>query len=210
MKKLFVCVCALSLLAACYKSPAQKAEALIHSEKSKTIAKTTTLEVKEIKVDSAFSPTDDPTFFKQMEEASKLNDEYYAKQKAVMELRDSMNVLLRQNSPEQLYKELKRQEVKLLVEIDQLKERGNEIYDQLIAIASSEPKFIGYKAMYTFQIHNEAGSTLPATEFYLFDTDVHHIVYSCSNSYYEEAQEGIQNLLIAKAIKEDREESRNK
>ena len=72
-------------------------------------------------------------------------------------------------------------------------------------IAVSEPRFIGFKAMHTYRIHNEAGSTLPITEFYLLDTEMNQIKYSCDSIYYAEAQEGIHNLVIAKAIKDDRE-----
>ena len=205
MKKLIVCVCAISVIVACTKSPVQKAEALIKTEKSRTIAKGTTYEVIQTIVDSAFTPKDDPDFFKQMEEATQMNDRYNVLQKEVSELKDSISQMSKRPEFKKDYEDLMQKQKNLEWEIDLIKDKGHEKYTQLMEIAVSEPKFIGYKAMHTFRIHNEAGSTLPKTEFYLLDTDMKQIKYSCDSIYYAEAQEGIHNLVIAKAIKDDRE-----
>lgn len=203
MKKLMSSVCALFMIVACTNSPAQKAEALIKS--SKTIAKGTTYEVIQTTVDSAFTPQDDPDFFKQMEEATQMNERYNALQKEFSELKDSIAKI--SNRPE-LKKEcddLIQKQKNIDWEIGLIKDKGHEKYNQLMEIAVSEPRFIGFKAMHTYRIHNEAGSTLPITEFYLLDTEMTQIKYSCDSIYYAEAQEGIHNLVIAKAIKDDRE-----
>ena len=205
MKKIIVCFCALFLILACVKSPTQKAEALIKSEKIKTISKSTTYEVIETTVDSAFAPKDDPEFFKQMEEATQMNDRYNALQKEISELKDSIALISQRPELKMEYEDLVQKRKNLEWESDVVKEKGRAKYYQLMEVAASEPKFIGFKAMHTYRIHNEAGSTLPTTEFYLFDTEMNQIKYSCDSIYYAEAQEGIQNLLYAKAIKDDRE-----
>ena len=208
MKKIIVCFCALFLILACAKSPTQKAEALIKSEKIKTISKSTTYEVIETTVDSAFAPKDDPEFFKQMEEATQMNERYNALQKEVSELKDSIAQIIKRPEFKKEYEDLTQKQKNLEWEIGLIMDKGHEKYNQLMEIAVSEPKFIGFKAMHTYRIHNEAGSTLPTTEFYLFDTEMNQIKYSCDSIYYAEAQEGIQNLLYAKAIKDDREENK--
>ena len=205
MKKIIVIACVLSLIVACVQSPVQKAEALIKSEKSKTIAKGTTYEVIETIVDSAFSPKDDPEFFSEMEEATKMDDRYNVLRKELSEVNDSVSLLSKRSESKAEYERLIEKQTKLNQEIDTAKAKGRERYDELMGRVDGESSFIGYKAMHTYKIHNEAGSTLPITEFYLFDIDMKQIVYSCNSIYYEEAQEGIRSLETANAIKKDRE-----
>lgn len=205
MKKLFVCACALALVAACVQSPVEKAEALIKTEKSKTLSKTTKYEAIETTVDSAFAPQDDPTFFKEMEEATKMNERYNAMQEDLNELKDSIDVLSKQPGSKSLIEELDSKCKNLEWEIGLVKAKGHDKYYELMAMVDGEPRFIGYKAMHTYKIQNEAGTSLPTKEFYLLDEKMEQIVYSCSSLYYEEAQEGIQSLQIANAIKKDRE-----
>ena len=156
-------------------------------------------------VDSAFTPQDDPDFFKQMEEATQMNERYNALQKEFSELKDSIAKISNRPELKKECKDLIQKQKNIDWEIDLIKDKGHEKYTQLMEIAASEPRFIGFKAMHTYRIHNEAGSTLPITEFYLLDTEMTQIKYSCDSIYYAEAQEGIHNLVIAKAIKDDRE-----
>ena len=205
MKKELVFACAFAVMAACTTSPVKKAESLIKSEKSKAIAKGTTYEVIETAIDSAFSPKDDPKFFKQMEEATQMNYRFNALQEELTAVKDSLSMFSEQPESKAVYENLLERQKNLTWEVDLIKDKGHEKYTNLMAMVDGDSSFIGYKAMHTYKIQNEAGTSLPITEFYLFDKDMKQIVYSCSSIYYEEAQEGIRSLEIANAIKKDRE-----
>ena len=92
MKKIFYLALVAIVMVACGQSQEQKAEYLIKESLKKSLYKPETYKPVETKVDSAFAPYDDPTFFEELAELGEMNSEYEELESKAKHAKSSMAI----------------------------------------------------------------------------------------------------------------------
>lgn len=149
-----------------------------------------------MKVDSAFSPLDEPECFYQIIELGKIAD----KAKGLIKVREYLRELVR--SYEQSGKKggvISRKEYQdakiALGDIDKQFKMFGVYAESLVGLLSQvvekPSKFIGFKTLHRYKIIDESGAVRYYTRYFLFDDQLSRILisYDADTTWFKEAQE---------------------
>jgi hypothetical protein len=178
MKRILFGLC-LCLVVSCTASPEKKAELLIKDAVLKTLVLPDTYQSVETVLDSAYAPMHDPDFI------STIID-LYQKGKEVEELEDKLRdaksrMAMWSSSFKSAYTQNELDEAKKDFEAaqkryDALAEKIQTALAYVMEKGQKEPEFIGYRASHSFRAKNNAGNTILATEYFLFDKEITKVV----------------------------------
>ena len=194
MKKFFYLAFSTLVLVACSQSQEQKAEVLIKESLKKSLFKPETYKPVETKVDSAFAPYDDPSFFEELAELGKMNSEYEELEEKAKRAKSSMAIW---SGPYQTaygrneYQEAKEEYDEANAKIDKLKTKGKKQYEKVISMLQGERKFIGFKALHNYRADNNAGNTLIGNTIFFIDENFTEVQYSMEAEEYNQVQDAI-------------------
>lgn len=197
MKKIFYMALVAVMMMACAQSKEQKAEALIKETLKKSLYKPETYKPIETKLDSAFTPYDDPEFFKELAELGKLNSEYQDLEEEAKHAKSSMSIW---SGPymsaydRNEYQEAKADYEEAKAKIEKLKKKGRKQYEKVANMLGGR-KFIGYKAVHNYRADNNAGNTLIGNAIFFIDKNFKEITYSMEVEEYNQVQEAINQLI---------------
>lgn len=197
MKKLIFASFTIVLLAACSQSNEQKAEVLIKESLKKTLYKPETYKPIETKVDSAFTPYDDPKLFEEMMELVKLESEFEDLEEKAKSAKSSMSLW---SGPYQTdygrnnYSEAKEEFDDANNKIEKLKKRGRKQYEKVVSMLHANRTFLGYKAIHNYRADNNAGNTLIGNSVFFIDKDFKEVLFALEVEEYNQIQEGIKNF----------------
>ena len=204
MEKLITITLTVVLLASCSMSKENKANALIKEEMKKMLVIVDSYEDVETKLDSAFSPYDNPKFFKEIitlaqygMEIERIKEEAKTAKYKMSLYSDSFisslmkaqyqNAKNEYNEAETKEKEL---EKKIQIIVEKVKKR-----------LQSKPEFIGYKAEHTYRAKNNAGMISLGKELFLFDKDIEKVI----THYNMDGEEYVAYKLLIQEIEENRQ-----
>ena len=198
MKKIFSYVLLSMLLIACSQSQEQKAETLIKESLKKTLYKPDTYKSVETKVDSAFSPYDDPALYEEMAKLGKFTSDY---QQLEEKAKDAKSKMALWDNPYQTeyeryaYEEAKEEYDEVNAQLEKLKTKGRKIYDKVVSMLQEDRKFIGYKAVHNYRADNNLGNTRVGSPVVVRDGDGTTVLYSWREEDEDMRQESIENFI---------------
>lgn len=198
MKNLYYFVIAAVVFVACEKSQEQKADELIRESLKKTLFKPETYKPIDTKVDSAFSPYDDPELYKELTKLGNLDSEYRELEEEAKDAKTSMSIW---SGPYQSafgrnqYQEAKEEYEKLSTQIENLKKKGDKQFEKVMSMLQGDKKFIGYKAVHNYRADNNAGNTLIGNTVFFIDKDFTEVTFAAELEEYNQVQEGISQIM---------------
>ena len=180
MKKIFYLALVAIVIVACKQSQEQKAEYLIKESLKKSLYKPETYKPVETKVDSAFAPYDDPTFFEELAELGEMNSEYEELESKAKHAKSSMAIW---SGPymsaygRNEYQEAKSDYEEANAKLEKLKTKGRKQFKKIANMLQVSNKFIGYKAVHNYRADNNAGNTLIGNTIFFIDKNFEEIKY---------------------------------
>ena len=197
MKKIFYLALVAIVIVACKQSQEQKAEYLIKESLKKSLYKPETYKPVETKVDSAFAPYDDPTFFEELAELGEMNSEYEELESKAKHAKSSMAIW---SGPymsaygRNEYQEAKSDYEEANAKLEKLKTKGRKQFKKIANMLQVSNKFIGYKAVHNYRADNNAGNTLIGNTIFFIDKNFEEIKYSMEVDEYNQVQEAISSF----------------
>lgn len=197
MKKIFYLALVAIVIVACKQSQEQKAEYLIKESLKKSLYKPETYKPVETKVDSAFAPYDDPTFFEELAELGEMNSEYEELESKAKHAKSSMAIW---SGPymsaygRNEYQEAKSDYEEANAKLEKLKTKGRKQFKKIANMLQVSNKFIGYKAVHNYRADNNAGNTLIGNTIFFIDKNFEEITYSMEVDEYNQVQEAISSF----------------
>ena len=197
MKKIFYLALVAIVIVACKQSQEQKAEYLIKESLKKSLYKPETYKPVETKVDSAFAPYDDPTFFEELAELGEMNSEYEELESKAKHAKSSMAIW---RGPymsaygRNEYQEAKSDYEEANAKLEKLKTKGRKQFKKIANMLQVSNKFIGYKAVHNYRADNNAGNTLIGNTIFFIDKNFEEIKYSMEVDEYNQVQEAISSF----------------
>ena len=197
MKNFFYLTLIAIVMVACGQSQEQKAESLIKESLKKSLYKPETYKPVETKVDSAFAPYDDPVFFEELTELSKMTSEYEELELKVKLAKSSMAIwsgLDMSAYGRNEYQESESEYEESNAKLEKLKTKGRKQFEKIANMLQESNKFIGYKAVHNYRADNNAGNTLIGNTIFFIDKNFEKITYSIGVDEYNQVQEAINSL----------------
>lgn len=207
MKRVLLGAMLVTLFVSCGKSPEEKANALIEKEVKKTLYHPETYDPVETRIDSAFTPFDDPAFYEKTVQLYKLGmsvDEYESKMKRA---KSSMSIwtgpylsAFGRNE----YQEAKGEYNENAKNKKDAEKKLEKLIEELKIIVDEERQFIGFKARHRYRANNNVGKTVFGEMEFLFEKDMNRIiaVYDMDNYEYKAVQTIYKLMLNEDAQKE--------
>lgn len=197
MKNFFYLTLIAIVMVACGQSQEQKAEVLIKESLKKSLYKPETYKPVETKVDSAFAPYDDPAFFEELTELSKMTSEYEELELKAKHAKSSMAIwstLDMSAYGRNEYQESESEYEESNAKLEKLKTKGRKQFEKIANMLQESNKFIGYKAVHNYRADNNAGNTLIGNTIFFIDKNFEKITYSIEGDEYNQVQEAINSL----------------
>lgn len=193
MKRVLLGTLLVTLFVACGKSPEEKANALIEEDIKKVLYHPETYEPAETLVDSAFTPFDDPVFYKKTAQLCKLGISIAECDRNMKHAKSSMSIW--SGSYQSAFGRNEYQEAKEEYDENERNKKSLEIKAQklaneLKAKLDKEQQFIGFKAKHRYRANNNAGQTIFGEMKYLFDKSMSGVVasYNMDSEEYKAVQ----------------------
>lgn len=174
----------------CSRSPEDKANKLIEEDLKKVLYVPESYDPVETKVDSAFTPFDDPVFVDktmQLLDLATSIEEYdnnIKEAKSSMSLWDNMGSAFSRNEYQEAKDEYDENTQNRTEAISKAKKLGEELKKMM----DKERMFIGYKVQHRYRADNNAGNTLFGEKIYLFNKNMNQIVASYNYEKYKTYQ----------------------
>lgn len=197
MKKILLLFSIALIFCSCSKSPEDKANELIKAELRKSLYKPDSYKPIETKLDSAFTPYDNPALFEKMEELVGMGDELNDLNRDLKRAKSSMSIW---NSPymssfgRNEYNEAKEEYENANSRIEKLKEKGQKKFEEVVSLLVKQPQFIGYLATHNYRADNNAGNTLIGNSVFIIDKDFKEVLFSCEVEEYNQIQKTIKQF----------------
>jgi PBP1b-binding outer membrane lipoprotein LpoB len=197
MKKILLLFSIALIFCSCSKSPEDKANELIKAELRKSLYKPDSYKPIETKLDSAFTPYDNPALFEKMEELVGMGDELNDLNRNLKRAKSSMSIW---NSPymssfgRNEYNEAKEEYENANSRIEKLKEKGQKKFEEVVSLLVKQPQFIGYLATHNYRADNNAGNTLIGNSVFIIDKDFKEVLFSCEVEEYNQIQKTIKQF----------------
>lgn len=190
MKRVLLAVILVAFCISCSRSPENKANKLIEKDLKKVLYVPESYDPVETKVDSAFTPFDDPVFVDktmQLLDLATSIEEYdnnIKEAKSSMSLWDNMGSAFSRNEYQEAKDEYDENTQNRTEAISKAKKLGEELKKMM----DKERMFIGYKVQHRYRADNNAGNTLFGEKIYLFDKNMNQIVASYNDEEYKTYQ----------------------
>lgn len=190
MKRVLLAVILVAFCISCSRSPEDKANKLIEKDLKKVLYVPESYDPVETKVDSAFTPFDDPVFVDktmQLLDLATSIEEYdnnIKEAKSSMSLWDNMGSAFSRNEYQEAKDEYDENTQNRTEAISKAKKLGEELKKMM----DKERMFIGYKVQHRYRADNNAGNTLFGEKIYLFDKNMNQIVASYNYEEYKTYQ----------------------
>lgn len=193
MKKVLFGAMLIAMFASCNKSLEDKANVLIEKAIKKMAYHPESYDPTETRVDSAFTPFDDPDFYEKTIQLYKLGmaiDEY---DKNMKDAKSSMSIW---SGPYQSsfgrneYQEAKEEYTKNAKNKKNAEAKTRKLADELKSMLDKEKVFIGFKVQHRFRVNNNAGQTTFGEMEFLFDKNMSEIFasYDMDSEEYKAVQ----------------------
>lgn len=190
MKRVLLAVILVAFCISCSRSPEDKANKLIEKDLKKVLYVPESYDPVETKVDSAFTPFDDPVFVDKTMQLLDLAtsiveyDNNIKEAKSQMSLWDNMGSAFSRNEYQEAKDEYDENTQNRTEAISKAKKLGEELKKMM----DKERMFIGYKVQHRYRADNNAGNTLFGEKIYLFDKNMNQIVASYNDEEYKTYQ----------------------
>ncbi len=194
MRNLLLMIAAVAILTSCNSSPESKANALIKEDLKKNLYHADTYDPVETKIDSAFSPKDNPQFYELLKEVSDIGNSLNELDSKAKQAKSNMALF---SSPYMTeftrneYDRNKEEYNEYIEKYEKLKNKGLKKYQKLRTMLKEKPKFIGYRAIHSYRAQNNAGLTVFGNIVYIIDDKFEKIIFSCEKEEYDEIQDVI-------------------
>lgn len=203
MKRILLGLLLVTSFVSCNKSPEEKANILIEEDIKKVLYHPETYDPVETQVDSAFTPFDDPVFYKKAVQLCKLGMSIDECDRNMKQAKSSMSMW---SGPYQSafgqneYQEAKDEYDENERNKKSLEIKAQKLVNELKAMLDKEQQFIGFKARHRYRANNNAGQTSFGEIGYLFDKNMSGIVasYDMDSEEYKAVQ-----LLYSHMLGED-------
>lgn len=193
MKKVLFGAMLIAMFASCNKSLEDKANVLIEKAIKKMMYHPESYDPTETRIDSAFTPFDDPDFYEKTMQLYKLGmaiDEY---DKNMKDAKSSMSIW---SGPYQSsfgrneYQEAKEEYTKNAKNKKNAEAKTRKLADELKSMLDKEKVFIGFKVQHRFRVNNNAGQTTFGEMEFLFDKNMSEIFasYDMDSEEYKAVQ----------------------
>ena len=196
MKKLlFISIVAI-FIAACSKSPEQKAEALIKDSLKKSLYKPDTYKPVDTKVDSAFTPYDDPKVIEEVINFLTLTSDAMSLEEDMKENESDVALWSESSRAMGAYSMIEYENAKEKYEsnskaFDKKLEEINESLQKLSKMINGKKDFIGFKVTHNYRADNNMGSTLIGNTVFIIDKEYKEVLYSMELDEYEKMKYSI-------------------
>ena len=197
MKKLLLFIIVAIITAACTQTPEQKAEAFIKEEVKKTLFKPDTYDPIETKVDSAYTPYDDPTFYKEFLEFIELGCEYESKEYAIKAAKSDMSFYGGSFSNgffKNQYMEAKERYEEGCAELEKIREKAQNKCSQIATKLQSKPEFFAWKVYHSYRANNNDGNTVISNYIIIVDKEIQNILLVLTCDEYKNYIESIKQV----------------
>jgi len=181
----------------CGKSPEEKANELIKAELRKSLFKPDSYNPIETKLDSAFTPYDDPVLFEKMMELVDIGAEIEGLNHDMKQAKSSMSIWsgpYMDSFGRNEYNEAKEEYDKANSKKEKLTEKGKEKFEEVVNILKQKRNFIGYLATHNYRADNNAGNTLIGNTVFIIDKDFKEVLFSCELEEYNEIQQTLEEI----------------
>lgn len=198
MKRVLLAVILVAFCISCSRSPEDKANKLIEEDLKKVLYVPESYDPVETKVDSAFTPFDDPVFVDktmQLLDLATSIEEYdnnIKEAKSSMSLWDNMGSAFSRNEYQEAKDEYDENTQNRTEAISKAKKLGEELKKMM----DKERMFIGYKVQHRYRADNNAGNTLFGEKIYLFDKNMNQIVASYNYEEYKTYQSVCKQIVV--------------
>ena len=197
MKRIFYWALGVFVLVSCSKTPEQKAEALVKENVKKVLLKPDTYDPIETEIDSVYSPYNDPDFYKEVTNFSKLLSELPDCEKALEDAKEKMFLydLKYTNSyfTEKYHKAKIKYEEAIKKHI-KLKEKIQNKYEEIAAKIRGNNAFSGYAICHSFRANNNDGETSINNYFIFVDKNIENVLFALSEYELNEYDETINQI----------------
>ncbi|MBQ6226629.1 MAG: hypothetical protein IJJ73_10055 [Bacteroidaceae bacterium] len=179
------------VISSCSKSPEDKANALIKEAMFKTLFNAESYEPVETIVDSAFTPFDDPEFYKQTlalyelgNEIDRYKNQAKKAEEDIAHYKDLLRIMYSNYEKVNLNRAQEEYD-NALAKTSEAEEKINKLVESLKADIQQKPLFIGFKAKHRYRAKSNTGYTNFGDALFLFDKDMTQIVYAWDMDDYE-------------------------
>lgn len=198
----------ITLFASCNKSPEDKANALIKEDIKKILYHPETYAPAETQVDSAFTPFNDPEFYKKTAQLYKLGKTIDECNNNMKSAKSSMAIW---SGPYQgtfgrnEYQEAKKEYNENAEKKKKAERKAKKLGEELKTMLEKEQQFIGFKAQHRYRANNNAGQTVFGEMEYLFDKNISEIIasYDMDGEEYKAVQIVYKQMLGEDVLMED-------
>jgi len=184
-------------LSSCGKSPEEKANELIKAELRKSLFKPDSYNPIETKLDSAFTPYDDPVLFEKMMELVNMGAEIKGLDHDIKQAKSSMSIWsgpYMDSFERNEYNEAKEEYDKANSKKERLTKKGKEKLEEVLNLLKQKRRFIGYLATHNYRADNNAGNTLIGNTLFIIDKDLKEVLFSCEVEEYNQIQQALEDL----------------
>ena len=185
-------------VAAC-STPEQKAEALIKDYLQLSLLKPETYKPVKTILREANSPYDDLDLLKEVKQLQDIAWEYDLKEAHIKNAKSRMSLnsgSYQSAFTKNEYQEAKEDYDKATAESEELKIKGKNLYEKVVAKLKTKPEMIGYKALHNFRADDNAGNTYIWNVIALFDKDMDRVTYVFEMDEYDKLQKYIKEEIL--------------
>lgn len=202
MKKFFILPAVVSTLLSCNISQEDKANQLINDCMKKTVIIADSYEPVETKMDSAFTPYDEPKFIEAAADLAKCGVKMNQIEEEIEEATSSMSTfadLYGSTFSKYEYNKYKGKLKQAQSEKNSLMQKIQSTTSKIKKMLKTKPTFIGYKAVHSYRAKNNAGQVTFGHDLFFFDKDIKNVVaqYDMDSEEYQACQEVINYVKAA-------------
>lgn len=174
---MYSCYSSSDFFLSCNTSKEDNAKKLIAEEVKKTLIFPDSYDPIETKIDSAFSPIDDPYLIKTVVEIAQIASETAEYEEEIEQAKTTMSIFSDSysNFGKNEYKKAKEEYDNATKIVDVAHKKAEKIAEKYKDKVNKERAFVGYKATHSYRAKNNAGQILIGKDYIYFDKDMKHI-----------------------------------
>lgn len=193
MKKYLFIISIIFIFISCIQSQEDKANAIIKAKLRKTLLLPDSYKPIETKIDSAFSPKDDPVLYELIVDIYEGAEEIEVLERDMKSAKSSMSKYQSALGRDE-YNEAKEKYDDAYAKIEKIKKKGRRDSEDFINLISQEPIFMGFRAIHNYRADNNEGNTLIGNDVFILDPELERVMFSCTIEKYNEIQNAIKKF----------------
>lgn len=187
---------AIVMLAGCSRSPEKKVTSLVEKIQKQNLYFPDSYDPIATRVDSAFTPFDDPAFYKKTIKLLELSRETENVEFEMKHAKSDMSSWASASSEygRNEYAEAKKEYEEYLEQHNALQEKMEALVLEMKSDFDQGRKFIGWKATHSFRAKNNSGQVLIGEGVYLIDPEMKTVIaaYDAEDPEYQDAQKAFE------------------